>query len=69
MTAWEIVERYRQEYAALPLEGTEAVELHAFANRLGEVAPENDALLSVVQMLRQREREDVLRMAGQMVLL
>lgn len=68
-TAWELVERYQQEHNALPPTGEEVVKLCELANTLDVVAPDDDALLSVVQMLRQREQEDAQRLAGQMTLI
>ena len=68
MTAWDLIERYMNEYGELPLPYSEATELEQYALFIGVDPPESDSIVAVVQMLRQRQQE-ALREAGQMTLI
>ena len=69
ITAWDLLAQYMIEYPGLlPLPGEEYEELAAYARMLNVDTPEQDSIMAVCQMLRQR-RDEALRQAGQMVLL
>lgn len=68
MTAWDLIERYMNEYGELPLPYSEATELEQYALFIGVDPPESDSIVAVVQMLRQRQQEAI-REAGQMTLI
>ena len=52
ITAYELVQRYRQEYGTLPTFGLECTELQFYADREGyEMLPDDD-VLSVVHQMR-----------------
>ena len=68
MTAWDLIERYMNEYGELPLPYSEATELEQYALFIGVDPPEPDSIVAIVQMLRQRQQE-ALREAGQMTLI
>ena len=53
ITAYDLVQRYRQEFGALPTQGVECTELQFYADREGYEMPPDDELLSVVQWMRQ----------------
>ncbi len=52
MTAYDLVQRYRQEYGALPTVGGELPELRHYADRIGVDMPDEDDVMAVVQQLR-----------------
>ena len=52
ITAYDLVQAYRQEYATLPTQGVEAQELRFFADREGYEMPNEDDLLAVCHQLR-----------------
>lgn len=52
ITAYDLVQRYRQEFGALPTQGVECTELQFYADREGYEMPPDDDLLSVCHQLR-----------------
>ena len=52
ITAYDLVQRYRQEYATLPTVGVEVQELRYYADAHGYEMPDDDDVLSVCQQLR-----------------
>ena len=52
ITAYDLVQAYRQEFGALPTVGIECTELQFYADRQGYEMPDGDDLLSVCQQLR-----------------
>ena len=55
ISAYELVQAYRQEYNTLPTFGIECTELQFYADREGYEMPPDDELLSVVQWMRQEK--------------
>ena len=52
ITAYDLVQRYRQEYGALPTFGIECTELQFYADREGYEMPDDDDVLSAVHQMR-----------------
>lgn len=52
ITAYDLVQRYRQEFGALPTQGVECTELQFYADREGYEMPNDDDVLAVVHQLR-----------------
>ena len=52
ITAYDLVQRYRQEYATLPTAGVELQELRYFADAHGYEMPDDDDVLSVCHQMR-----------------
>ena len=52
ITAYDLVQAYRDQYAKLPTAGVELQELRYFADAHGYEMPEADDVQAVVQQLR-----------------
>ena len=52
ITAYDLVQAYRHQYATLPTVGVELQELRYFADAHGYEMPNDDDVLAVVQQLR-----------------
>ena len=52
VTAYDLVQAYRQQYATLPTVGVELQELRYFADAHGYEMPDDDDVLAVVHQLR-----------------
>lgn len=52
ITAYDLVQAYKNEYGALPTFGIECTELQFYADVQGYEMPRDDELLSVCQQLR-----------------
>jgi len=68
VTAWDLIERYMNQYGELPQPYSETTELEQYARFIGVDPPEPDSIVAIVQMLRQRQQETI-REAGQMTLI
>ena len=53
ISAYELVQAYRQEHNTLPTFGIECTELQFYADAHSYEMPPDDELLSVVQWMRQ----------------
>ena len=52
VTAYDLVQSYRDQYATLPTVGVELQELRYYADAHGYEMPDDDAVLSVCQQMR-----------------
>ncbi len=52
ITAYELVQAYRDQYATLPTVGVELQELRYYADANGYEMPHDDDVLSVCQQMR-----------------
>ena len=53
ITAYELVQAYRDQYGTLPTYGIECTELQFYADANGYEMPDDDAVLSVCQQMRK----------------
>lgn len=52
ITAYDLVQAYKNEYGALPTVGVECTELQFFADREGYEMPPDDDVMAVCHQLR-----------------